>query len=208
MDYKDVEEKYKQLKSQFEAGQISEQTYKDRLSELMIQDEQGRWWMIGFESGKWHYHDGTNWVQAEPLISAGKAAPPEKMPALEPIGPAQISSDKPNNPPPSAPPQNRRLLPWLIVVGVILVIVVGILIIHDIFHIPATPTATVQPVITPSDTFGVTPVTLTPVTLKPVTPTFTLPVCGSSKTWSELDGPCTGMGHTTAPPTRSRAVGT
>ena len=172
MDFKDVEEKYKQLKSQFDAGQISEQVYKDRLSELMIQDEQGRWWMIGYESGKWYYHDDTNWVPAEPPISVGKAAPPEKTPAPEPVEPAQISSDKSNQPPPGAASQNKRLPPWLVVLGIILVILVGILTIHYIFHIPPAPTTTVTiaPVITPSDTFGVTPVTQAPVIPNPTLP--------------------------------------
>jgi len=32
----------------------------------MIQDEQGRWWMIGYETGQWYYHDGTKWVRGEP----------------------------------------------------------------------------------------------------------------------------------------------
>jgi tetratricopeptide (TPR) repeat protein len=32
----------------------------------MIEDEQGQWWILGYESGLWYYHDGKQWVQSEP----------------------------------------------------------------------------------------------------------------------------------------------
>lgn len=66
MDFTAVETQFKELKRQFEAGTLTEEDLKSQLQALMIQDEEGKWWMIGYESGQWHYHDGEQWVQSEP----------------------------------------------------------------------------------------------------------------------------------------------
>lgn len=66
MDFTAVETQFKELKRQFEAGTLTEEDLKSQLQALMIQDEEGKWWMIGYESGQWHYHDGEKWVQSEP----------------------------------------------------------------------------------------------------------------------------------------------
>jgi len=66
MDFSEVETKFQDLKTQFEAGTLTEAEFKAKLEDLMIQDEEGRWWMIGYETGRWYYHDGEKWVQGEP----------------------------------------------------------------------------------------------------------------------------------------------
>jgi len=66
MDFSKVEAEFQKLKRQFEAGALTEVEFKARLQELMHQDERGRWWMIGYETGQWYYHDGEKWVQSEP----------------------------------------------------------------------------------------------------------------------------------------------
>lgn len=66
MNFKQAENKFKQLKAQFAAGTLNEAEFKAQLEELMLQDDQGNWWMIGYETERWYRYDGTNWVQAEP----------------------------------------------------------------------------------------------------------------------------------------------
>jgi hypothetical protein len=66
MDFFSFETKFQELKGQFEAGGLTEEEFKAQLQDLMIQDEKGQWWMIGYESGQWHFHDGEKWVQKEP----------------------------------------------------------------------------------------------------------------------------------------------
>jgi alpha-glucoside transport system substrate-binding protein len=66
MDFQQAEKRFKQLKAQFEAGTLTETEFKTQLEELMVQDERGDWWMIGYETERWYRHDGTNWVQADP----------------------------------------------------------------------------------------------------------------------------------------------
>jgi hypothetical protein len=66
MDFARVEAEYERLKAQFETGGLTEDEFKAQLQELMIEDEQGRWWILGYETGQWYVHDGEQWVQQDP----------------------------------------------------------------------------------------------------------------------------------------------
>lgn len=66
MDFGQVEKRFRQLKAEFDAGKLPETEFKSQLEELMTQDEQGNWWMIGYETGLWHRNDGQEWVQTDP----------------------------------------------------------------------------------------------------------------------------------------------
>jgi hypothetical protein len=46
------------------AGRITEAIARSRLNDLMVQDLQGVWWMVGTQSGTWYRYDGGNWVPA------------------------------------------------------------------------------------------------------------------------------------------------
>jgi len=67
MDFHDLQRRYDELREQFDAGMISEQEIRDQLEGLQLKDEQGRYWTIGAQSGKWYYYDGRSWVQDTPL---------------------------------------------------------------------------------------------------------------------------------------------
>lgn len=82
MDFNQAEKKFKQLKAQFEAGKLTEAEFKTKLEELMVQDESGSWWMIGYETERWYRHDGKNWVQTNPTREPLQKPTPEL--ALEP----------------------------------------------------------------------------------------------------------------------------
>jgi len=41
MDFQQAESKFKQLKADFEAGGLTQTEFKDKLEELMVQDEGG-----------------------------------------------------------------------------------------------------------------------------------------------------------------------
>ena len=66
MDFKQADEKFKQLKALFKRGELTGAEFKAQLQDLMVQDEQGDWWMIGYETERWYRHDGTSWVQSDP----------------------------------------------------------------------------------------------------------------------------------------------
>jgi len=84
MDFQQAEKKFKQLKMQFEAGNLTEAEFKSQLEELMVQDEGGNWWMIGYETELWYRHDGKEWVQTDPPGTPPQEPTPEIAPEPEP----------------------------------------------------------------------------------------------------------------------------
>ncbi len=75
--FQQVEREYFRLKGQLAAGRITQEQFEAELQKLMLQDAQGRHWMLGVETGKWYLNDGEKWVQAEPpLASAAPVSPP------------------------------------------------------------------------------------------------------------------------------------
>ena len=57
--FRRAEDEYFRLKGQLAAGRITPEQFEAALKNLMLQDAQGRWWMLGPDTGKWHVHDGT-----------------------------------------------------------------------------------------------------------------------------------------------------
>ena len=80
MDFARVEAEFGRLKAQFEAGALTEAEFKAQLEELMIEDERGRWWILGYETGQWYVHDGERWVPQEPPKAAPVAPPTHPQP--------------------------------------------------------------------------------------------------------------------------------
>jgi hypothetical protein len=60
--FDEAEQKFQRLKEKYDAKVLTEAQFKTLLQDMMVQDEQGRWWMIGYETGQWYYHDGEKWV--------------------------------------------------------------------------------------------------------------------------------------------------
>lgn len=69
--FSQVEQEAARLRQQFAAGKLSDKALVKKLSELMVQDVSGTWWMVGTESGRWYRYDGKDWV---PGIPPGRAA--------------------------------------------------------------------------------------------------------------------------------------
>lgn len=92
MDFRRANEEFKRLKAQFEAGQLAEAEFKAELRKRMVQDEQGAWWMIGYETERWYRHDGTSWVQADPPIQLPPEATPVESP--QPERPERASTER------------------------------------------------------------------------------------------------------------------
>ncbi len=68
MDLKieELERRYQLLFSDYQAGKIDEAMFIAEVDGLQFQDDWGRYWMLGAQSGSWHYYDGQNWHQANP----------------------------------------------------------------------------------------------------------------------------------------------
>ena len=82
-----VEAEVSRLRQDLAAGRLTEEQFKARLRELMVEDEQGNWWMLGYETGQWYLHDGTGWVRADPPGRAAHRAAPQ--PVARSVAPAR-----------------------------------------------------------------------------------------------------------------------
>ncbi len=70
--FNQVEDQYFRLKGQLTSGRITREQLESALKDMMIQDAQGRYWMLGVDDAKWYVNDGSNWIETAP---AGAAAP-------------------------------------------------------------------------------------------------------------------------------------
>ncbi len=64
--FKDLEEEFAELRRKFRRKEINRQEFIDQLGKLRLKDGEGRFWMIGAQSGKWYYSSGKEWIQSEP----------------------------------------------------------------------------------------------------------------------------------------------
>jgi LysM repeat protein len=169
MDFQELQRHYNELREQFDADQISEEEFRDEIEGLQIQDEQGRYWTIGAQSGQWYRYDGREWVQETPIPMTKHQG--RKIP--EPVSPAAARRETP------APIVPR----WLYTgcAGLAVLVIVAVLIIlgwnalraqRVAISQEATPTLssglpvnTPTPAPTPSPSATV-PATNTPLTLK------------------------------------------
>jgi len=70
--FKNAAETFEELKTRFQSGDLSRQQFIDEMKKLRIKDAQGRFWMIGAQTGKWYYFDGRDWVVSDPPESKDK----------------------------------------------------------------------------------------------------------------------------------------
>lgn len=72
--FKNVEKEFLHLKDEFDRKRLSESDFKKRLKDLRLQDQEGRFWTIGAQTGKWYYFDGNDWVEEKPPSLQDKRA--------------------------------------------------------------------------------------------------------------------------------------
>jgi len=72
--FKNIEKEFQQLKDEFNRKRLSEPDFKKKLKELRLQDQDGRFWTIGAQTGKWYYFDGTDWIESKPPSLQDKRA--------------------------------------------------------------------------------------------------------------------------------------
>lgn len=72
--FKIVQKEFEQLRDKFRKKEISEPEFKKMLKELRLQDQDGRFWTIGAQTGKWYYFDGSDWIESKPPTLQDKKA--------------------------------------------------------------------------------------------------------------------------------------
>jgi hypothetical protein len=94
--FKQVEDEYFRLKGQLATGRITPEQFEAALKPLMLQDAQGRYWMLGSKSATWKVYERDQWVEADPYATA--AAPP-----LTPSRPTDLAESAAAPVPPPRP---------------------------------------------------------------------------------------------------------
>lgn len=102
MNFAEADRRFQELQSQYSAGQISADEFDAELRELMVEDEQGRWWTKSRETGQWNYYDeaSSSWVVAEPPQPTPIQPPPQPS-APQPVSyppPPPVSSTAASQP--------------------------------------------------------------------------------------------------------------
>lgn len=64
--FKQTEARYNELREKIGRGELTKEQMKDELMRLMVQDENGRYWMLGAKTGNWYVRTGNQWKAADP----------------------------------------------------------------------------------------------------------------------------------------------
>jgi hypothetical protein len=79
VDFQEADRRYDEIKGRHQAGTLTDEEFDEQLKQLMVQDEEDRWWVKSRTTGEWHYYDGTNWIKDtpphyEPIQAASRVA--------------------------------------------------------------------------------------------------------------------------------------
>ncbi|MCB0171467.1 MAG: hypothetical protein KDJ97_13020 [Anaerolineae bacterium] len=66
IDFAEVEQAVERLNQQLSAGTIDRQVFRTHLIEMIDFAEDGYFWMVGYQTGLWYRHDGTQWLIDNP----------------------------------------------------------------------------------------------------------------------------------------------
>jgi hypothetical protein len=72
--FREAEAAYSVLRERFKEKKISPQEFTDSLKQLRIKDDEGRFWVIGAQSGKWYAFERGEWIEAKPPSQLEKKA--------------------------------------------------------------------------------------------------------------------------------------
>jgi hypothetical protein len=70
-EFRNVETALVRMKRRFRNKEITKQEFIESLKKLRVRDDQGRFWMIGVQTGQWYVFDGRKWTPSHPP-SAGE----------------------------------------------------------------------------------------------------------------------------------------
>jgi hypothetical protein len=66
VDFREADRRYAEIKRRHEAGTLTDEEFDEQLKQLMVQDEEDRWWLKSRRTGEWHYYDGIAWIKDTP----------------------------------------------------------------------------------------------------------------------------------------------
>ncbi len=169
MTFQEAERTYKDLKAQHAGGKLGDADFEAQVGKLKLQDQQGRWWQIGVQTGEWYMHDGQKWNKAKPpadapaipappsitdsvVMALEKDAAQKEAPANGDKKPAGRATVAPTRLFSSKPAGREGGLPMPLLIGIIagvalvvILIAVGAMYFLGVFGGPTTAKATSTP---------------------------------------------------------------
>ncbi len=122
VDFQEADRRYAELTRQRDAGSITDEEFDAQRQQLMVRDDEGRWWAKLGESGDWHYRDGGTWVRGTPPGYQETILESPSSPAQTPSPPRPGGAENGKN--------GRRRIPlWIPVAGLGGIMLVGIVLI-------------------------------------------------------------------------------
>jgi hypothetical protein len=112
INVEEIERRFHELKGKLRTGAISEAEFEAEVKKLQFQDDTGRYWMIGAQSGKWYFYDGSQWVSGEPPRATKPTIPATP---IAPMPPGGVTS------------RAKGRLPGWVLVGCVALVVIGVL---------------------------------------------------------------------------------
>jgi len=87
IDFREADQRYDELKQQHDAGTLTDEEFDARLKDLMVKDEEGRWWSKSRTTGEWYRYtpDGT-WEKDDPPGYDRPRSEPVERPDAAPQG--------------------------------------------------------------------------------------------------------------------------
>ena len=64
--FQEVDRRHAELKRQHDTGALSAEEFDARLRQMMVRDDEGRWWAKSRKTAEWYYHDGNTWLRGTP----------------------------------------------------------------------------------------------------------------------------------------------
>jgi hypothetical protein len=90
-----TETKFRQTRAAYSAGELTGEECHSALAKLMVQDDQGQYWMMGLESGEWYWYNGGEWTLRSPAL----VLPEKELAPQIPPPAAQVVEPGPGSPP-------------------------------------------------------------------------------------------------------------
>jgi hypothetical protein len=84
-----IQQAYLQLRALHQSGKMDATTFRAELEKMIVADGAGGYWMVGVQTGRWYWYNGSGWIQRDPPSTPLKQAP---LVDAQPL------------PPPQAPP--------------------------------------------------------------------------------------------------------
>lgn len=117
--FEEADRRYAELARRRDDGSISAEEFDAERQQLMVRDEEGRWWAKLGESGEWRYRDGGDWVEGTPPGYQEVASEEDGDDNLPARGPSSKSGAKGEG-------KRRRLSLWIPLMGLLGLALMGI----------------------------------------------------------------------------------